>query len=79
VAGDTPTPSDVAVQHEQAAAVERALARLPDEYRTVLQLRYAEGLPFEEVAQRLGRSVNAVRKLWARALERFQEEMGTPP
>jgi RNA polymerase sigma-70 factor, ECF subfamily len=79
VAGDTPTPSDLAVQQEQAEAVERALTRLPDDYSAVLRLRYAEELPFEVVAQRLGRSVNAVRKLWARALERFQEEMGTPP
>jgi RNA polymerase sigma-70 factor (ECF subfamily) len=79
VANGEPSPSDVAVRPEQAEAVERALARLPDDYRAVLQLRYREELPFEEVAQRLGRSVNAVRKLWARALERFQQEMGTPP
>jgi RNA polymerase sigma-70 factor (ECF subfamily) len=79
VVGDAPTPSDVAVQHEQAEAVQRALDRLPDDYREVLLLRYREDLPFEEVAQRLGRSVNAVRKLWARALDRFQEEMRTPP
>jgi RNA polymerase sigma-70 factor (ECF subfamily) len=59
--------------------VERALARLPDDYREVFLLPYRGELPFEEVAQRLGRSVNAARKLWARALERFQEEMGTPP
>src|SRR5262249_11646826 len=66
VAGDAPTPSDVAVRHEQAEAVERALARMPDDYRAVLQLRYREELPFEEVAQRMSRSANAVRKLWAR-------------
>jgi DNA-directed RNA polymerase specialized sigma24 family protein len=52
---------------------------LPDDYREVLLLPYRGELPFEKVAQRLGRSVNAVRKLWARALERFQEEMETPP
>jgi DNA-directed RNA polymerase specialized sigma24 family protein len=52
---------------------------LPDDYREILLLPYRGELPFEEVAQRLGRSVNAARKLWARALERFQEEMGTPP
>jgi RNA polymerase sigma-70 factor (ECF subfamily) len=79
VADSAPSPSDVAVQHEQAEAIERALARLPDDYRQVLLLRYREELPFEVVARRLGRSVNAARKLWARALERFQEEMGTPP
>src|SRR5205814_1359129 len=79
VADDAPSPSDAVARQEQDEAVERALARLPDDYRAVLLLRYREELPFEEVARRLGRSANAVRKLWARAVDRFQQEMGMPP
>ena len=33
----------------------------------------------EEIAALLGRSYNAVRKLWARALDRLQDELGPPP
>jgi RNA polymerase sigma-70 factor (ECF subfamily) len=79
IATDAPTPSEEAAEQERALAVERVLARLPEDYRQVLLWRYREGLSFEEMARRLGRSENAARKLWARALERFQAEMGTPP
>ena len=36
-------------------------------------LRNLEGLRFDEVAARMGRSAGAVRMLWARALERLSE------
>jgi RNA polymerase sigma-70 factor (ECF subfamily) len=73
---DQLSPSDWVAREEESAAVEQVLARLPDDYRQVLLLRYREGLPFEAMAHRLGRTANAARKLWARALERFQQEMG---
>jgi DNA-directed RNA polymerase specialized sigma24 family protein len=41
----------------------------------VLHLRYWEGLSFVEIAGRLGRSPDAVRKLWYRAIGRLQAEM----
>jgi len=65
--------------HEQAEALRRALERLPDDYRQVVTLRYQEGRPFAEIAERMQRSENAVRKLWFRAIERLQQELGTPP
>jgi RNA polymerase sigma-70 factor (ECF subfamily) len=45
-----------------------ALARLPDEWRELLVLRHLEGLTFPEVARRLGRTVDSVKKQWPRAL-----------
>jgi RNA polymerase sigma-70 factor (ECF subfamily) len=72
------SPSECALAREQADEVGRLLARLPDDYRQVLTLRFQEGLAFEEIGRRMGRSPNAVRKLWARAVERFQQEMQTP-
>jgi RNA polymerase sigma-70 factor (ECF subfamily) len=76
---DTPSPSGQAAMDEEAQATQRALARLPDEYRQVLLWRYQDARSFEEIAGLLGRTPNAARKLWARALERLQEEMGAPP
>ena len=78
-AADTPTPSRELAAGERAAAVRAAMARLPEDYRQVLTLRYEEDLPFEEVAGRMGRSANAVRKLWSRAVERLEEELDGPP
>ena len=51
------------------------MTRLSNDHRTVLHLRYWEGLSFPEIATRLGRSPEAVRKLWYRAVERLQAEM----
>jgi RNA polymerase sigma-70 factor (ECF subfamily) len=79
VPADTPSPSGQAAANEQTDAVQQALARLPDDYRQVLLWRYQEQCSFEEIAQRLGRTANAARKLWARALERLQREMDAPP
>ncbi len=79
LAGTEPTPSTVAMAQEQAQALERTLQRLPEDYRQILILRYQEERSFEEIAGVMQRSVNAVRKLWARAIERLQEEWEAPP
>jgi RNA polymerase sigma-70 factor (ECF subfamily) len=76
LAADTPSPSGKAMANEQAQDLERALERLPEDYRQVITWRYRDGCSFEEIAQRLQRSDNAVRKLWFRAIERLQEELG---
>jgi RNA polymerase sigma-70 factor (ECF subfamily) len=78
-ADDAPSPSAVAVAGEQAEALRRALERLPEEYRLALLLRHQEELSFEEIGKRLGRTANAARKLWARAVERLQHEWEPPP
>jgi RNA polymerase sigma-70 factor (ECF subfamily) len=75
VAADGPTPSQEVVAREQAEAVERILQRLPEDYRTVIRLRYQEDLAFEEIGRRMQRTAEAARKLWWRAIERLQDEM----
>jgi RNA polymerase sigma-70 factor (ECF subfamily) len=77
--GETPTPSVEVMRDEQTQALERAVARLPQDYRRVILLRYREERSFEEIAAAMQRSQNAVRKLWARAIERLQQELEAPP
>jgi RNA polymerase sigma-70 factor (ECF subfamily) len=79
LAADVCSPSGQAAQREQAQAVEEAMRRLPEEYRQVLLLRYQDEQPFEEIGRRLGRTANAARKLWLRAVERLQHELNQPP
>jgi RNA polymerase sigma-70 factor (ECF subfamily) len=52
-----------------------ALERLPESYREVLILHHLEELPFPEVARRMGKSVDSVEKLWARALARLRRAL----
>jgi RNA polymerase sigma-70 factor (ECF subfamily) len=76
VPADTPSPSAHALAHERSEAVRRALDRLPEDYRQVLLLRYEEGRSFEDIARLMSRSPNAASKLWARAVERLEQELG---
>jgi RNA polymerase sigma-70 factor (ECF subfamily) len=62
------SPSSHANRREQAVLLADALEALPADYREVFALRMLEHVPIEQVAARMGRSVNAVRKLWTRAM-----------
>jgi RNA polymerase sigma-70 factor (ECF subfamily) len=75
LAADVPTPSQIAGRQEAAVLLADALARLPEDYQTVLLLRIFEGLPAEEVAQRMDRTAGAVRMLQLRALTALRESM----
>lgn len=68
------SPSQQVLRGEQTLLVAAALARLPEDYQTVLVLRHLEGLTFPQVAERMGRSVDSVEKLWIRGLTRLRKE-----
>jgi RNA polymerase sigma-70 factor, ECF subfamily len=72
---DQSSPSQQAARHEQAVLLAEALARLPEAWRDLLVLRHLEGLTFPEVAQRLGRTVDSVKKQWPRALASLRRVM----
>ena len=73
------TPDHSAIRREDAAMLAGVLTRVPDDYQTVLRLRYWDGLTFPEIAIRIGRSEEAARKLWYRALARLTEELQARP
>lgn len=70
------SPSQQAARREQSVLLADALARLPEDYREVLILRHLEGHTFPEVAQRMERSLDSVKKIWVRALDRLRRSMG---
>ncbi len=74
----TSSPSQRAASREEAVLLADALRRLPEDYAEVIVLRHLEGLPFAEVARRMGRSVDSVEKLWIRALARLRRQLGGP-
>jgi RNA polymerase sigma-70 factor (ECF subfamily) len=76
---DTPSPSGATMADEEQQALQRALEKLPEDYRQVIRLRNQEGRSFAEAAELMQRSENAVRKLWVRAVERLQHELEAPP
>jgi RNA polymerase sigma-70 factor (ECF subfamily) len=72
VPADGKTPSMAVQQREEEVVLADRLAQLPDDYREVLVLRNLQGLPFEQIAQRIDRSVGATRMLWLRAIEKLR-------
>lgn len=75
LAVDTQTPSQHAVADEDARLLMLALEHLPEDMRRVVWLRNWESLPFDEIGQKMGRSAEAVRKLFTRAVRRLGDEL----
>jgi RNA polymerase sigma-70 factor (ECF subfamily) len=73
------SPSHRAARREQAVRLADALDGLPADYREVIILHHVEGLSFVEVAQRMRRSLDGVKKLWVRGLARLRKTMGDAP
>src|SRR3954454_18493525 len=69
------SPSGYASRREDELLMADTLAQLPADYREVIVLRHIEGLSFEQVADRMGRSAGAVRMLWMRALKKMREQL----
>lgn len=68
-------PLERTIAREQSAVLEQALKNLSPEYQQVLALRYDEGRSFAEIGAALGRSEEAAKKLWMRAVRQLRHEM----
>jgi RNA polymerase sigma-70 factor (ECF subfamily) len=73
------TPSQRAMSAEQRQALDRAFELLPPHYREVIRLRSEERQPFEEIARRLGRTPDAARMMWGRAIRKLQALLDVTP
>ncbi len=71
------TPSAQILLNEQQEALLLAVEKLPDRYRQVLRLRYWDQLSYEQIAERLCDSSEAVRKVHYRAVEALVNELRT--
>jgi RNA polymerase sigma-70 factor, ECF subfamily len=69
------SPSQQLLRKEREWQMAEALAQLAPDHREVILLRNLERLPFEEVAQRMGRSRPATQMLWMRAISKLQEAL----
>ncbi|HUO57523.1 MAG TPA: RNA polymerase sigma factor [bacterium] len=63
-----------ALENRQLA--HKILSTLPDDYRTILTLREAEGLEYQEIADVLDCTLDAVKGRLARARRQLQENLG---
>lgn len=76
VADGRTTPATRAARKERTGRLERALGHLSADHRQVITLTRIKGLPIAEVAERMERTPNAVKKLLARALDELRRNYG---
>lgn len=72
------TPSRAVARHEAVAALEKAIERLPEQYRRIVDFYDLQGRDLRAIADELGRSEGAVFMLRARAHRVLADEMGSP-
>ncbi len=75
LAHDGRTPSRIVRAEEAVCAVSSALASLPEDQRTVLNLSRFEGLSRREIAERTGRSEAMVAKLVSQGLSALRQRL----
>jgi RNA polymerase sigma-70 factor, ECF subfamily len=71
--GSLTSPSRALGRQEAAAALLSSLARLTEEQRQVVRLRFLENVPVPEIAARLGKNETAVYGLCYRGLSSLRE------
>jgi RNA polymerase sigma-70 factor (ECF subfamily) len=69
------SPAAIALQGEQRELIDRAIKRLPDQFRDVYVLADVEGLQNSDVADMLGLSVSAVKSRLHRARQRMRDAL----
>jgi RNA polymerase sigma-70 factor (ECF subfamily) len=75
LAADLTSPSGRAERNERLLRLADALVRLPDDQRRAVELRHLQGLPLVEIAERMGRSVDAVVGLIHRGLRALRRDL----
>lgn len=73
LAASMTSPSGVLSKRQKEFHMLQALESLPEDAREALRMRYVDGLPSKEIAQKLGRTDGAVRVLLTRSLQKLQE------
>lgn len=71
------SPSLAVSRNFKLVKLQAALAKLPEEQREVLRLRYSEGLPTAAIAEQIGKTDVAVRVMLSRIVTALQSQLGT--
>jgi RNA polymerase sigma-70 factor (ECF subfamily) len=72
LAANQSSPSQQAIRREQLFQLSAALTALPEDQRTVLELKYLQRCSVSEIADRLGRSRASVTGLLRRGLQQLR-------
>jgi RNA polymerase sigma-70 factor (ECF subfamily) len=77
-AGPGPTPEQAVLEADEQSGVRQAVARLPDQDRAIIFLRYYQQLSYEEIGAILDMPGATVGTRLHRARERLKKELAGP-
>ena len=69
------TPSTAAANEQQFQLVNAALGKMDSLDRQVIEMRNWQELSFEEIGRDIGKSSDAARKIWSRAIIKLEQEL----
>lgn len=69
------TPEEEVIDKQRLQLLRAAVSQLPDKYRKVIELRYYEDLPYEDISERLGLTLSNVKIQIMRAKQMLTELM----
>jgi RNA polymerase sigma-70 factor (ECF subfamily) len=72
---EDPSPSRCAIHQERLLQLAAALARLPEDQRTVVELHHLRGRPISAAAEAMGKTTAAVGSLLFRAMKALRAEL----
>lgn len=70
-------PDEALVINERRAVVAQALAKLPDEQRSVIELAYYQGFSQSEIAKQTGMALGTVKTRIRLGLRKLKQTLGT--
>jgi RNA polymerase sigma factor (sigma-70 family) len=73
--GERSTNGPTNVSQDDLIAVKKALRELPDNYQEILLLRFVNDVPFNEIAQLKGQSLDATKSLFRRSVAALRKAM----
>lgn len=62
-------------QQDELVSIQIALTKLPQNYQDILLMRFADNIPFGEIAHHNGQSLEATKSLFRRAIAALSEEI----
>lgn len=69
------TASSILCRRETDEELLRAIVRLPERRRRIIEMRHQQGLSYAEIAERLEMTESAARKLWSRTVQALRQEL----